>query len=284
MTRMMMTLTVITLCLCLTGGCRAPEPSAGPAATSAPSLRGSVTRVTTSQVAGALSTPVPAASPVTATASSLAPGSKVTPYPTMALAGEFLRGEDAVWPTYIPSEIPPLMGDIDVVMPGADRLRMRYVSLTESDVQAYLDLLASLGYTLEYLYYVETDKPDTSAERMARGEYDAVGATLSPYALHISYGAGSATLDIDATPFAAAAATAIAVTWPVELAGVPPPERCGLVRAERAGDGFHILCQRADADVDRDYEALLEASGFAEKSRLDLPDGTTASVELASTA
>ena len=116
---------------------------------------------------------------------------------------------------------------------------------------------------------------------MARGEYYAVDATMGGYALRIEYGANSATLDIDARAFSAALAEALAVQWPAELVAVPAPERCALVRVDALQQGgFHILCQRADADVDSDYGALLEASGFTEVSRLALPDGTAASVDL----
>ncbi len=91
--------------------------------------------------------------------------------------GWIKRGDAATWPAYLPADIPPLEGSIRLVMEGGDRVRIFYEDMTKEQVDQYLQLLQQQGFHLQYQVYVQEGFPDNSAERMKKGDYDAVDIT-----------------------------------------------------------------------------------------------------------
>jgi hypothetical protein len=106
-------------------------------------------------------------------------------------------GAASKWPGYIPADIPPLEGQIRLVMeaPGS-HVRIFYEALSRSQLDQYLKLVEGKGFHLEYIAYVQEGFPDNSKERLQRGDFDAVDMTKAPYHMRLEYGADAATYDI----------------------------------------------------------------------------------------
>lgn len=185
--------------------------------------------------------------------------------------GKFQEGMNASWPDYIPGDIPPLEGPIRVVMqvPGS-HVRIFYEGVTKQQVIGYLELLQSQGFTLEYRIYVQEGFQDNSAERQARGDYDAVDILKGEYQLNISYGPDP-TLDIYTSAFQAEMDRSVAVEWPAEVpSSVPPIPDCPLFSVETVDpDRLRISCTAQRETVGDDYIELLLAAGYQQR------EGTT---------
>jgi len=173
--------------------------------------------------------------------------------------------EPAEWPSYIPSEIPELEGNIGMVMVAPEsHVRLFYEDLKEDDILLYLETLESEGYSLEYLVYAQEGFEDSAEERAAAGEYDAVGITNGVYRMRLEFGGDSAVYDIYSDGFTIPDESQPA--WPEELAGLlPQPEGCPLksVVALDAGE-YRINCEMASGNTSADYVVLLQQNGFAE--------------------
>ena len=106
------------------------------------------------------------------------------------------------WPESIPKDIPPLEGDINLVMeaPGS-HIRIFYQNLPKHQVEQYLDQLEKEGFDLEYIVYTREGFPDNSEERRKRGKYDAVDITKGEYHMRIELCKDTATYDIYTTGF-----------------------------------------------------------------------------------
>jgi hypothetical protein len=179
--------------------------------------------------------------------------------------GDILVGIDARWPDYIPDDIPPLPGDIDMIMAAPDtHIRMFYSNVSDEMIEDYLELLVQEGFNLEYRILVQEGFPDNSEERRQRGEYDDIVITKGVYRMTLSHYEGSATYDVYTSGFKEEAREATALQWPEDLMDVlPPPERCALASISPDGNaGYHISCKREDGNVDQDYLELLLSSGF----------------------
>jgi len=173
---------------------------------------------------------------------------------------------EAKWPDYIPAEIPVLGGEIETVLQGGSHVRLFYRNVSKDQVLAYLELLESQGFTLEYRIYVQEGFPDNSAEKEKKGEYDAVDITKGAYHMNITYGADP-TYDIYTSAFQEEADAGIALEWPAEIpASVPQPQNCVLETFGPIGDDqFHITCRKETENVEDAYVQLLLSAGFKQK-------------------
>ena len=177
------------------------------------------------------------------------------------------------WPEYIPAEIPVLEGDIETVLQAGSHVRLFYRNVSKDQVLAYLDLLESLGYTLEYRIYVQEGFPDNSAEKEKKGEFDAVDITKGAYHMNITYGADP-TYDIYTSAFQEEADAGTALQWPAEIpASVPQPSNCVLQTFNPIGDDqFLITCKKDVENVEEAYIQQLLSAGFEKKNRTTVGD------------
>jgi hypothetical protein len=186
-------------------------------------------------------------------------------------------GDEAVWPDYIPDDIPVLEGKIRLVMeaPGS-HIRIFYEDLTKEQIDQYLSLLEVNGFRLVYQVYVQEGFPDNSEERLKKGDYDAVDITKGEYHMNIAYGEGDISYDIYTTGFSEAIPPSTGLDWPVDLVNVvPKPDQCPIQSlAPDSSGGYQITCRPGDADVKDDYIKALQASGFLPK-----PTSSRVSVE-----
>ncbi|MEJ2549110.1 MAG: hypothetical protein P8Z34_00325 [Anaerolineales bacterium] len=204
-------------------------------------------------------------------------------------SGGFQFGSSAQWPDYIPADIPELKGQISTVMAAPEsHIRIFYENITEGQIEDYLAELQAAGFQLEYIVYTREGFPDNSAEKIEKGEYDAVDITKGEYHMRLEFGGSEATYDIYTTGFEAEVIAATTPQWPVALIDIaPPPERCKLTsvnQTSRDGLGYTIMCEPADDGVFEDYADALYAIGFHkdanivsvnESENLWLTDGET---------
>jgi hypothetical protein len=195
---------------------------------------------------------------------------------------EGLRGE---WPAGIPAEIPILEGTIDMVMeaPGS-HIRIFYSELSDQQVSEYLARLQAQGFRLEYIAYVQEGFPDTSEEKLARGEFDAVDITRGDYHMRLEVGGGSGTYDIDTAAFATAppAPMPTTPTWPVDLPpDLPQPATCSMHDVIKLALGGYRIDYRCAGDrVQDEYITALRAAGFVEVDRLENEYGEIVEITL----
>ena len=114
---------------------------------------------------------------------------------------EDIPGMSTEWPENIPDDIPEFDAQIRLVMDGGTRTRIFYENVSKRQLEKYLQTLEEAGFNLEYKVYVAEGHPDNSAERIEKGEYDAVYITKDDYELRIEWGEDTATLDIDTSNF-----------------------------------------------------------------------------------
>ena len=100
------------------------------------------------------------------------------------------------WPKDIPDDIPEFEAQIDLVMDGDTRARIFYKNVSKKQLEKYLQTLEDAGFSLEYKVYIAEGHPDNSAERIEKGEYDAVYITKGDYELRIEWGKDTTVLDI----------------------------------------------------------------------------------------
>lgn len=144
-----------------------------------------------------------------------------------------LYGQNARWPADIPADIPPLEGVIRVVkvIPGI-QYRLEYSSVSRQAVLQYLADLETLGFELQYIVYPAPSIPvEQTAERIARGEWDAVDMVKPPHRMRLEPGSEGARLDIDSadcmTPGPPTRMTPTPLAWPLDVpARVPRPASC----------------------------------------------------------
>jgi hypothetical protein len=178
------------------------------------------------------------------------------------------RGEAAVWPDYIPEDIPVLEGKIRKVMVAPEsHIRIFYEGLSKDQIDQYLRLLEQKGFHLEYQVYIQEGFPDNSEERMKKGDYDAVDITKGDYHMNLGYGEGNISYDIYTSGFAMPIPTPAGLDWPADLVNVvPKPERCIIEMAAPDGKGgYQITCRPADQKVGSDYLGVLQTTGFLPK-------------------
>ena len=187
-------------------------------------------------------------------------------------AGGFHYGEAAQWPDYIPADIPLLAGEISTVMeaPGS-HVRLFYENVSMEQVLEYLDLLESMGFTLEYRVLVQEGFPDRSEEKKRRSEFDDVEITKNEYHMNITYGPNPR-YDIYTSGFQEEAVAATTLQWPADLpASVPQVPNCPLQTIYPADfEGYNLTCKKEADNVEEAYLQLLLSSGFEEKDGTQL--------------
>lgn len=178
------------------------------------------------------------------------------------------RGEAAVWPEYIPEDIPVLEGKIRKVMVAPEsHIRIFYEGISKDQIDQYLRLLERKGFQLEYQVYIQEGFPDNSEERMRKGDYDAIDITKGDYHMNLGYGEGNISYDIYTSGFSMPIPTPAGLDWPADLVNVvPKPERCIIEMAAPDGKGgYQITCRLADQKVGSDYLEVLQTAGFLPK-------------------
>jgi hypothetical protein len=187
------------------------------------------------------------------------------PQPPSSNPGWTTRGDAAVWPDYIPEDIPVLEGKIRQVMVAPEsHIRIFYEDLTKDQIDKYLRLLEQKGFHLNYQVYVQEGFPDNSEERIKKGDYDAVDITRGEYHMNIGYGEGNISYDIYTSGFPEPIPTPAGLDWPVDLVNVvPKPERCPIESAAPdSTGGYQIACRPEDDAVANDYLQALQAAGY----------------------
>jgi hypothetical protein len=207
-----------------------------------------------------------------------------------ATAG-FLYGEYAQWPEDIPADIPPLEGEIRrITVVQGSRYRISYRSISNQTIAQYLAQLEALGYRLQYNVYAGPSIPDEqTAERIARGEWDAVEITKGPYHMRLEAGDPGANLDIDnagfMTPGPPPQITPTPLVWPSDIPGrVPQPAACQMTSlAELGGEyagGYQIIFECSDPLVQEHFVETLLAAGLTETDRLVSDTGQVVEIRL----
>jgi hypothetical protein len=202
----------------------------------------------------------------------------------------FLYGENARWPKDIPADIPPLEGEIRVVMviPGI-QYRVEYSSVSDQALSQYLAQLEALGFQLQYIVYTAPSIPDEeTAARIARGEWDAVDITKGPYRMRLEPGDGEASLDIDnagfMTPGPPPQITPTPLVWPNDIPDrVPEPASCQMTSIAELGThpgGYQIGFDCTDPLVQEHFAMILLAAGLKETDRLVNDTGQTVNLTL----
>jgi len=202
-------------------------------------------------------------------------------YSTSDLSNWTKSGAAAVWPAYIPADIPQPEGLIRKTMEGDISMRIFYGSMTPAAFDQWINLLEEQGFSLEYVVYVEEGFPDNSEERIRKGDFDAVKISKGDYQLEITYGSESPVLDIAISGFefpgySNTEPTPSGPVWPAEYALViPQPARCTLIAVEPVPPhDYRILCQPADAQVLADYQNSLQAAGYSPNTVIPASDGS----------
>ena len=104
---------------------------------------------------------------------------------------------DATWPDSAPSEIPPLEENISTVFETGVMIRIFYSGMTADQVNDYLDLLEQNGFALEPIVYVREGFPDNSAEKIRKGDFDAIEARKGNIYIRIEFGCDSMDIVIE---------------------------------------------------------------------------------------
>ncbi|MFZ5975788.1 MAG: hypothetical protein ACOYU3_10390 [Bacillota bacterium] len=116
--------------------------------------------------------------------------------------GDFPLGDNAKWPEYIPDDIPPIPGDITMVMADKYQIRIFFNNLPKNEFEAYLHLLEQNGFSLQFVVYEQAGMPAGNVEELIRqGKYDAVRITKGSYNMSIEYGGNEGTYDMDPKGF-----------------------------------------------------------------------------------
>jgi len=203
----------------------------------------------------------------------------------------FLYGESARWPQDIPVDIPPLEGEIRVVkvIPGI-QYRIEYISVSKPTLSQYLADLEALGFELQYFVYSAPSVPDEqTAERIARGEWDAVDITRGPYRMRLEPGDEGASLDIDnadfMTPGPPPQISPTPVVWPDDIPDrVPHPGSCELVDLASLGGhsppAYTLLFECSNDGVQEEFVQALLAAGLKEIDRLVSDTGQIVDITL----
>lgn len=192
--------------------------------------------------------------------------------------GGFLYGENPRWPRDIPAEIPPLEGEIRVVkvIQGV-QYRIEYSSVSDATLSRYLQDLEAAGFDLEYIVYSAPSIPDEqTAERIARGDWDAVDITKGPYRMRLEFGDEGASLDIDnadfMTPGPPPRISPSPIVWPADIpARIPPPPSCQVSDLAELGSkpgGYQIGMECTDPLIQQHYFETMLAAGLEETDRL----------------
>jgi hypothetical protein len=187
------------------------------------------------------------------------------------------RSGGTEWPAYIPRDIPPLEGKIRKMFEGSDRIRIFYEYVSPQAYNNWLALLTEKGFTLENVVYVEEGFPDNSTERIKKGDFDAINISKGDYRMRIDFNTTSPTLDIDTSGFEEAAATAVTLVWPEDLAGkVPEPAGCTIIVLDKVPpNGYSITCRIDSSFSPEIYFEVLQNAGFSQTEIMKLPDGST---------
>jgi hypothetical protein len=208
--------------------------------------------------------PIPTKTPMTSAVSTVLK-------PTMSSGGFQFGGG---WPEDIPEEIPPLEGDIRVVVEGPDFIRIDYDKLTDDQRTSYLETLESQSFTLKGFVYTQEGFPDNSSERISHGDYDGVDITKNQYHMKLEYGAEQASYWIyfsgwRDTPISSSA-MAPSYPWPQDISGkVPPPDGCLFINiVELNGGGYQVSCFITIKGADLAYLDMLKKLAFSEKDKL----------------
>jgi len=204
--------------------------------------------------------------------------------------GGFLYGENARWPQDIPGVIPPLEGEIRVVkvIQGV-QYRIEYSSVSDATLTRYLQDLEASGFDLEYIVYTAPNIPDEqTAEKIARGEWDAVDITKGPYRMRLEFGDEGASLDIDnadfMTPGPPPRLSPTPLVWPSDIPQrVPQPASCQLSSIAPLGThpgGYQIGLECTDPRVQERFVEALLAAGLKETDRLVSDTGQAVEITL----
>jgi hypothetical protein len=170
------------------------------------------------------------------------------------------------WPDAIPDDIPPLGGEITMVMTDNSNVRLFYAGVSDDELRTYLDELESLGYDLEYIVY-ETPggSEDLAQQRADAGEWDAVRATKGDYHLGLEFGDGTGTFDISGIPMVGFGPD---TSWPQTWAGIPAPARLSINQVTDLGANGPLVEVAYETDDDvTEYVTTLEAAGFTVVNR-----------------
>jgi hypothetical protein len=221
------------------------------------------------------------------------PGSSVLETHQAGLADSgFLYGENARWPQDIPADIPPLEGEIRVVMViQGVQYRIEYSSVSEETLSQYLEDLEALGFEFQYIVWTAPSIPDEeTAKRIERGEWDAVDITKGPYRMRLEPGDEGASLDIDnadfMTPGPPPQISPTPIVWPDDIPDrVPQPASCQVTNLSVIGGKnapayqIDFECSDPFAEQEQFVEALL-AAGLKETDRLVSDTGQTVQITL----
>lgn len=110
----------------------------------------------------------------------------------------------AVWPDYLPKDIPPVPANIVWVWADAITIRIQFNNLAPKDFSAYLDLMKSNGFSLEYVIYKHPGEVLSEADQkrlFKEGKFDGVRMRKDKYNFYIEYGANEGTYDLNAKDF-----------------------------------------------------------------------------------
>lgn len=118
--------------------------------------------------------------------------------------GDYLPSYDGLeeftqWPAYLPVDIPVLDGEISMVFGSADttdKVRIFYESLSEKEIEQYVELCMENGFEVEYIVFTREGFEDNSAEQIKAGDFDAVEFSRGDIRMRLEYGVDSAILDI----------------------------------------------------------------------------------------
>lgn len=173
-------------------------------------------------------------------------------------------GESAIWPEYIPEDIPRFECDIETVMAGDNRIRIFFTNVSDKYLKDYLNLLEKKGFALKYQVYIREGFPDNSEERIKKKDYDAVKATKGSLGVHIEFGGNEATYDIDTSGFPEGTKIITGPTWPLELASIiPEPKQVEYQSVNRSNDGaINVICSSSDSNGFDNYIQILMDLGF----------------------
>ena len=190
----------------------------------------------------------------------------------------FLYGENARWPEDIPADLPPLKGEIRVVkVIQGMQYRIEYSYVSEETLTQYLEDLEALGFEFQYIVWTAPNIPDEqTAEKIARGEWDAVDITKGPYRMRLEPGGEGVSLDIDnagfMTPGPPPQISPTPIVWPGDIPDrVPPPASCETTDIAVLGThpgGYQIGFTCPDPLVQENYIEILRAAGLKETDRL----------------
>jgi hypothetical protein len=204
----------------------------------------------------------------------------------------FLYGDRARWPADIPADIPPLQGDVRVVKVIQGRqYRIEYSSVSRDTLSQYLKDLEALGFELQYFVYSAPSIPDQeTAERIARGEWDAVDITKGPYHMRLEPGEEGASLDIDnagfMTPGPPPVISPTRIVWPSDIPDrVPQPTGCQMTNLAKLGGhpppAYQIMFECSGEQVQEQFVEALLAAGLKETDRLVSDTGQNVYITLA---